>query len=121
MAGRRRGPLDALMKGGIESHRHAVGSLDGKARAILTAGTIVLGIVMGGVGTVVGLGGGVSWGLPGAHIPKVAPAPDPGQTGPWAHFPKAGPRPSMARAGSLSARFPTGSRARLKQADQGAA
>jgi len=62
MAGRRRGPLDALMKSGIESHRHAVRSLDGKARAIL----------MAGMGTVVGLGGGVSWGLPGDIHPFVA-------------------------------------------------
>jgi len=70
--GRRRELVDGLMRSGIESHRHAVGSLDGKARAILTAGSIVLGIVMGGMGTVVGLGGAAGWGLPADIHPFVA-------------------------------------------------
>lgn len=42
----------------IESHRHAVRSLDGKAGTILTAGTIVFGMAMGGMGTVVRLEAG---------------------------------------------------------------
>lgn len=70
--GGRRELVDGLMRSGIESHRHAVGSLDGKARGILTAGTIVLGIVMGGMGTVIGLGGAAGWGLPGGIHPFVA-------------------------------------------------
>lgn len=54
---KRRRLIDALMRSGIESHRWAVKSLDGKAKAVLTAGTIVLGVAMGGIGAIVGLGG----------------------------------------------------------------
>jgi len=57
-ADKRRELIDGLMGRGVESHRWAIKSLDGKARAILTAGTIVLGIAMGGIGTVAGLAGG---------------------------------------------------------------
>jgi len=59
---------DTLLGRSIDSHRIAVKRLDGKARAVLTAGTIVLGIVMGGMGAVIGLGGGVGPGpLEGLH------------------------------------------------------
>jgi len=45
-------------------------------------------------------GGFMAWRDTAPHIPKVAPAPEPGQTGPWARFPKAGPG---ARAGPKQA------------------
>lgn len=67
--GERRELIDALLGRSIESHRIAVKRLDGKAKAVLTAGTIVLGIVMGGMGAVVGLGDG-------AAVPGLGPIED---------------------------------------------
>lgn len=58
--GERRRLIDGLMRSGIESHRWAVKSLDGKAKAVLTAGTIVLGVAMGGIGAIAGLGGDIA-------------------------------------------------------------
>ncbi len=49
--------FDEVMRAGIDSHRWTIQNLHGKAKAVLTAGTIVLGIVMGGLGTVGGLAG----------------------------------------------------------------
>lgn len=49
--------FDEVMRVGIDSHRWTIQNLHGKAKAVLTAGTIVLGIVMGGLGTAGGLAG----------------------------------------------------------------
>jgi len=49
--------FDEVMRAGIESHRWTIQNLHGKAKAVLTAGTIVLGIMMGGLGTAGGLAG----------------------------------------------------------------
>jgi len=51
--------LNSTLRQGVDSHRWAFHSLDGKAKAILTASTITLGIVMGGLGAGAGLAGGV--------------------------------------------------------------
>lgn len=47
--------FDEVMRAGIDSHRWTIQNLHGKAKAVLTAGTIVLGIVMGGLGAAGGL------------------------------------------------------------------
>lgn len=49
--------FDEVMRAGIDSHRWTIQNLHGKAKAVLTAGTIVLGIAMGGLGTAGGLAG----------------------------------------------------------------
>lgn len=72
---KRRELLDGLMGRGIESRRWAIQSLDGKAKAILTAGMIVLGIAMGGVGAIAGSTGGEAaqvWRLLAGFPPLVA-------------------------------------------------
>jgi len=64
--------LNGTLRQGVDSHRWAFQSLDGKAKAILTASTITLGIVMGGLGAGAGLAGGVflpAWDfLAGVHL-----------------------------------------------------
>lgn len=64
--------LNGTLRQGVDSHRWAFHSLDGKAKAILTASTITLGIVMGGLGAGAGLAGGVilpAWNfLVGVHL-----------------------------------------------------
>lgn len=50
--------FDDIMRTGIDSHRWVMQNLYEKAKHVLTAGTIVLGIVMGGLGTAGGLSGG---------------------------------------------------------------
>lgn len=69
--GKRREMLDGLLDRSTESHRMAIKRLDGKAKAVLTAGSIVMGIVMGGMGAVIGLGDGATvppaWLLEGLH------------------------------------------------------
>jgi len=61
--------LNGVLVRGVDSHRWAHQSLDGKAKAILTASALTLGIVMGGLGA--GAAGGAAmsaWGLlAGAH------------------------------------------------------
>lgn len=49
--------FDEIMRAGIDSLRWNIQNLHGKAKAMLTAGMIVLGIVMGGLGTAGGLAG----------------------------------------------------------------
>jgi len=63
--------LNGVLARGVDSHRWAHQSLDGKAKAILTASALTLGIVMGGLGAGAGAAGGAAmsaWGLlAGAH------------------------------------------------------
>lgn len=49
--------VDNILNRSIVTYRSAKASLEGKAKTTLTAGAIVLGIVMGGLGTVAGLSG----------------------------------------------------------------
>jgi len=52
--------IDSIFRRSVVTYRSARASLEGKAKTTLTAGAIVLGIVMGGLGTVAGLSGGAA-------------------------------------------------------------
>ena len=68
--------LNDVLGRGVDSHRWAHQSLDGKAKAILTASTLTLGIVMGGLGAGAGMAGGATlsaWGLLAGIHPCVVP------------------------------------------------
>lgn len=68
--------LNGVLGRGVDSHRWAHQSLDGKAKATLTASALTLGIVMGGLGAGAGVAGEAAlsaWGLlAGIHPSLVA-------------------------------------------------
>lgn len=72
---RRHELIDSVMGRSIETYRSAKADIEGKAKTALTAGAIVLGIVMGGLGTVTGLSGGIAlanWPFLGSLPPYAA-------------------------------------------------